>query len=185
MLYIVGGISRAGKSTLSRMILEKHNIPYMSLDSIFMGYQNTFPELIKGKGYTDFVRADIMWPFIKGAIDHILHMDQDYLIEGAFISPKNVNYLQQKFPEKIKACYIGYAEKDIEEKIEEIKRHNPPGDWLKGCSDEEIRNVVEVSKKFSSLVHKECTKYNIKWFDTSVDFFGTLELARRHLMEGK
>ena len=44
MLYFVGGASRAGKTTIARDILGRHQIPYVSLDWLMMGFTNGIPE---------------------------------------------------------------------------------------------------------------------------------------------
>jgi adenylate kinase family enzyme len=184
MLYIISGVSRAGKSTLSRMILEEYKIPYMSLDFLYMGYQNAFPDIhIEDEIKSDFKRAEIMWPFVRAVCENAIFAEEKYLIEGVFISPKSIKWLQDKYPGKVRACCIGYREKRIEEKREEIKKYDCPNNWLKNSTDDFIEHVVKTSKGLSHLTYEECKKYGIKYFDTSSDFLGTLDLAKKYLVE--
>lgn len=53
MLYLVGGASRAGKSTLSRRLLDRQRIPYFSIDVLAMGLVNGWPALRLDPDYTD------------------------------------------------------------------------------------------------------------------------------------
>ncbi len=41
MPYLVGGASRAGKSTLARRLLMERSIPYFSIDILMMGVATT------------------------------------------------------------------------------------------------------------------------------------------------
>jgi hypothetical protein len=66
MLYVVGGCSRSGKSSLAERVRVGHGIPWFPLDALKMSLYLGAPSLGVDPGDDDLETADRMWPFIKG-----------------------------------------------------------------------------------------------------------------------
>lgn len=187
MLYIIGGASRAGKSTLARNIMLKYNIPYFSLDLVYMGFQGGFPEIgIDKEEKFGPTRAKIMWPFVRKMLEFIIENNEDYIIEGVFIIPEQVTEIQNLYSNTfIKSCFIGYKDINVSQKVREIKDNpNHPHNWLKNSSRHFIKHVIHTHKIYSQYLYKECVKYNIKYFESSEGFSETLFSAEKHLVQG-
>jgi predicted kinase len=65
MLYLLGGASRAGKSTLARRLLMQQCIPYFSIDALMMGFVNGMPEFGLDPDESEQARAVRLWPLLR------------------------------------------------------------------------------------------------------------------------
>ncbi len=199
MLYIIGGVTRSGKSYLTREMVRKHaskthQISFFNLDHLMLG-------LIRGiedfgcEGEThDREKAHLMWPVVKEILDGIIRDDGitdkfetknpvDYIIDGVIITPEQFSQLRQEFPNHVKACWIGYPTADRDEKYTAIQTHKYlPGDWLSHESEERIYGVIDYGIKFSQELQQECAEHDIAFFDNSHDFVGTLLGAETYLL---
>lgn len=204
MLYIIGGVTRSGKSYLTRSLVKKysnpnHQISFFNLDHIMMG-------LIKGvkdfgcEGEThDREKAKHMWPVVREIIEGIIRDDGitdqseiqkptpnpvDYIIEGVIITPAQCAQIRDKFPDHIKACWIGYPTANRDKKYKAIHANKDlPGDWLSHEDDERIYGVIDYGIQFSKELQQECAEHDIPFFDNSHDFEGTLMEAERFLVK--
>ena len=183
MLYLVGGVSRSGKTRIARKILADRQVPYLSLDWLMMGFNDGIPEYgIHHLLWPDEI-ARKMSPFLQGMIDCMLADVTDYVIEGEAMLPEFVADLMAKNPEKVRAAFLGYTAIDPEEKISLVKRYSAgDSDWLTGQSDEYIRDHVGNMIAYSKMSKEECERHGVPYFDTSGDFQEATEAATRFLV---
>jgi hypothetical protein len=136
MLYLVSGTSRSGKTLIAEQLLEQKQIPYMSLDWLMMGFTNGMPQLgIHDKLFPDEI-AKRLWSFFKAMCESMLYLEIDYIIEGEAMLPELIQELLDKYPDKIKICFVGYTDIDIDQKAQDIKTYSTRrGDWLTKESD--------------------------------------------------
>ena len=97
MVYLIGGTCRSGKSTLAKLLLKQHGIPYFGLDQLMMGLYRGAPELGVSPDEKPSVVAEKMWPICKGMITstiYAMHIQEGrYCIEGDTITPENVSLI--------------------------------------------------------------------------------------------
>lgn len=183
MLYLVGGTSRGGKSTIAKSILNQAKIPYLSTDWIMMGFTNGLPEFgIHDELFPDEIGRR-MWKFVRAMCENIIWIGKDYVIEGEAILPEQVEELILKYPDKVKGCFVGYTEVDVNQKMHEIKAFAESSDWLSNKPDEYIINHINNMIDFSWKTKKQCEIYNLKYFDTSNNFKSTIDKAIDYLIE--
>lgn len=176
MLYIIGGTSRSGKSIIARKLLDSTKLPYLSLDWMVMGFTNGIPEYgIRDTLFPDEI-AKRMWNFVKAMCENILWLDLDYVIEGEAILPEHVRELIEKYPDKVKACFVGYAEAEVSKKVKDIKTYSTgANDWLSNNPDEYIINHINNMINYSLYIKEQCAAYRIPYFDTSDNFTKTID----------
>jgi 2-phosphoglycerate kinase len=171
MLYIIGGASRAGKSTISRELMAETGIPCFSLDILMMGMANGLPKSGVNPDDPEFRNAGLMWPVLRSMLVNILETESDYIIEGYTILPEHAAGIQRLFPEQVRACFIGYTHIDPDKKLKEIREYSGlPNDWAITSSDGEVLELIERSVRYSAYLESECKKYDIPYFDQSEDF---------------
>lgn len=182
MLYIVGGSSRAGKTMLAEELLRAKGIPYLSLDWIMMGFTIGIPEYgVHDKLFPDEI-AIRLWSFYKAMFENMLAFDTDIIIEGEAILPDLIHMLIKEHPDKIRVCFLGYVEEDINKKLKEIRMYsNPKSDWLEDKSDEYVIGHIRNMMAHSTLIEETCIKNKMKYFDTTKNFKKTLEEAFNYL----
>ena len=183
MLYLISGTSRAGKTMIAEKIAAQKSISYFSLDWLVMGFTNGIPEY----GIHDLLFPDDIakrsWSFLKAMLESMLWSEVDYIIEGEAMLPELVIELLQKHPSKIKICFVGYTNINVNEKFKQIKKYSiGEKDWLLDKSDtyiiDHINNMVAHSKK----IKKSCSENGLKYFDTSKDFLGTINRTITYLL---
>ena len=155
----------------------------MSLDWLMMGFTNGMPQLgIHDKLFPDEI-AKRSWNFFKAMFESMLCLEFDYVIEGEAIVPELIQELLDKYPDKIKICFVGYTDIDIDQKVRDIKTYSTgTNDWLTKESDDYIYQHVENMVKYSRKIKDDCEKYNMKYFDTSKDFMAALENVKKYLL---
>ena len=80
-----------------------------------------------------------------------------------------------EFPGEIKACYIGYSDISLDDKITNVLKYASGNDWLiiksKSYIYDHVRNMI----KLSDRIKKEALSNQIQYFDTSTDFQNSIE----------
>ena len=161
----------------------QQQISYLSLDWIMMGFTKGMPEIgIHDKLWPDEI-ATRLQDFLAAMIDSMLWTDAHHVIEGEAILPAFVRTLLDKHPNDIRAAYLGYTNIEVAEKLYQTKKHSPdPSDWLLKEPDEYIRDHLGNMLAYSRKIKAECEQHNVKYFDTSVDFEASIDLATEYLL---
>ncbi len=183
MLYLISGASRSGKTLVANRILKERGITYLSLDWLVMGFTNGMPNVgIHDKLFPDEI-ADKLWSFLSAMCDSILWTESELVIEGEAIRPKDARSLLDKYPDKVRACFLGYAEISVEEKVRQTKAFHTGGiDWLMKEPEERIHEHIKNMVNYSKKIQLECGEHKVKYFDTAADFEPSLELATQYLL---
>lgn len=182
MLYLVSGASRSGKTIIARKILEQRQIPYLSLDTVVMGFTNGIPEYgVHDRLFPDEI-AEGLWSFLKAMCESMLWAEMDYVIEGEAILPELVRELVDDYPDKIRLCFLGYVDVDTEAKLRDIKSFSDgKGDWLTTETDDFIRDHIQNMVRHSQRIKADCGQHDMRYFDTSNDFEAAVEQATHYL----
>ena len=184
MLYIISGSSRSGKTIMAKRILAKKGISYLSLDWLVMGFTNGIPEYgIHDKLFPNEI-AKRSWSFLKAMLESMLYVEADCIIEGEAILPELIIELLDKYPNKLRICFVGYSYVTVENKVNDIKKNSlGKSDWLIDKSDKYIIDHVNNMIAHSKEIEKSCKENNMRYFDTSRNFEGEIENAIAYLLE--
>lgn len=171
MLFLLGGAARSGKSIIARRILEVKRIPFFCLDHLAIGVANSIPQLHVDLDSDDASVGEIVWPLVKSMSAVMIKDRIDYLLEGALLQPKHAHELITEFPTRVHACFVGFAKARTAEKFEQVKRFGGgPDDWMRQFDDGTILNELERLKTVSEALQEACRKYQLQYFETSLDF---------------
>jgi hypothetical protein len=184
MLYLISGTSRSGKTIIAQHIFKQTKIPYMSLDWLVMGFTNGIPEYgIHDKLFPDEI-AEKFWGFLKAMCENMIWSETDYIIEGEAILPALIRELIDKHPDKIRVCFVGYTDINIEKKILDCHQYRDgKPDWLMNEPDNVIHRHIDNMVTYSRKIERSCINSNIRYFDTSGDFLGAIDEATRYLLD--
>lgn len=178
MLYIVGGCSRSGKSTLAERMRVRHGVPWFPLDALMMGLHHGAAQLGVHPGEDELANADLMWPIVKGALEHLLFDGRDYLVEGVTMRPQTIAGFMSEAEKPIKACFLGYPDVAIETKIAHVFSYKGlPNDWLTRKGEDYARRFLENCRCSSRSFRDDCKTANLPFIDTGGDFLAGLEAA--------
>ena len=116
MVILIAGASYVGKTLMAQKLLEKHKIPYLSIDHLKMGLYRSG----KDYGFTpeseDEIITGELWLILKGIIMTNIENDQDIIIEGCYL-PENLNGLNNEYMGKIIYLFIIFSENYINKNL--------------------------------------------------------------------
>lgn len=168
MVILIGGVSCTGKTVMAQKLLEKYNLPYLSIDHIKMG-------LIRGSKYCDFSTTDSddvltnkLWPIVKGIIMTNIENGQHIIIEGCYLPPEYIYDFKSEYIKHIIALYIVFSKRYIEKHfISEIIGHESDIE-LRDRDDGYINqdNLI----KLHTRLKQRCTMNNVKFFEIDNDY---------------
>ena len=84
MVVLITGASHTGKTALAQRMLEKYQMPYLSIDHLKMG-------LIRSKNTTltpmsdEQKLTDYLWPVVAEIIKTVIENRQNLIVEGCYI----------------------------------------------------------------------------------------------------
>ncbi len=183
MLLMLGGAPRAGKGIISRPLVRKTAMPFLSLDMLKMGLHHAVPSVGVDPSAPSVDVAEKMWPLVRAMAENALESNVECIFEGDMIVPKHAAELRAVGGEKVRSCFVGYLGIEPRQKLAEIRRHDGyPNDWLNEHNDEEVLGLIEYGIQFSRYLFEECERLGSKYFDCSTDFEGTVEAAVTYLM---
>ncbi len=186
MLYLLGGAARSGKSIIARRMLVEKRIPFFCLDHLAHAAARTVPQLQIDLDQDDASVGERLWPLARALAGMIIKDKIDYLLEGALLQPLYAHELMTEFPGQVRACFLGYAEAPIVEKLNQVRRFGgTPDDWMARFDDEWVKKELERLKEVSEALRAECAKYQIQYYETSHDFEQAVEYVIEYLVSGE
>ncbi len=182
MIYLVGGASRSGKSTLARKLLAENGIPYFPIDALMMGFSDGYPEFGLDPDASSAARGEKLWPILRGICVNLLEEARThpaYLLEGDELLPGHVAELARDHGAAVKCCFLGYADASPERKLREVRERE--ADWYRFFPDDEVLAFLAEQVEYSRHLREECAERGLAYFDGSADFSGAVEAACRYL----
>lgn len=167
MLYIIGGTSRAGKSTIARSLSLKHGISLIPFDVMMSSLiEINNPLSINYMADSDII-AEQMWPFTKSMIKNLLAKEEtNFILEGISFWPDLLNEIYNR--KVMKACFIGYTEISTEEKLNQLRKNSEnPHSWQNEFSDDELSKQIKNIKRISSRLKGICKLNMFKYFESN------------------
>ncbi len=175
MLLFIGGAARTGKSILARRLLTEMQFPFLSLDVLKMGLTRGVPEFAIDPDAGGLQVAERLWPLVREMSVSLLHDRIDYVFEGEIL-PQHVAALRQTHPAQVRACFLGYPTISPDRKLQEIRTYGGhPNDWPLEYTDTDLLTIVQREIVFSHYLQAECSRHQLRYFDTSHQFLPTLD----------
>ncbi|HUO12532.1 MAG TPA: hypothetical protein VMU37_07225 [Caulobacteraceae bacterium] len=182
MLYLVGGASRAGKSSLAERMRIRHGVPWFPLDALKMSLFRGAPQLGVHPEHDDLETADLMWPFVRALLENLIFDGRDYLVEGVNLRPDTIATFRLEADTPVAALFLGYPDIDPHRKRRQIADGaGGYNDWLNRMGDDYIAEYIEESRQFSRRLQDDCARLDLPFIDTAGDLEAALDLAERTL----
>lgn len=176
MIYLIGGTPRVGKTTLSKMLMDRNHIPFIPLDALTHALDHAYPSLEIRKGNWDTI-PDKFFPFLKEVVASMEWTLPNSTIEGDSFLPRHVAELAKS--NQIRCVFLG-TDKTSLEQIKGISTHD---DWVSGIPEEEQIKLPARLVEMSEIFKKGCDEENLMYFNMADGREAQLEAAYKYLME--
>lgn len=182
MLYLIGGVPRAGKSILRKEILDRYKISGLDIATLHSMIEAVLPRIGNVEIPEGTPVDEYMWPWLNAFIEQRLAVSNEYFVlEGDYFSPESL--VQYKDNPNCKVCFILYADMPVSEKMSNIRlKSNYSSEWGSEITDDMLQRLVEESIERSQRYKKMCQLLGIEYFDTSEDFEAKIEEAMQYLL---
>lgn len=149
MIILISGASHTGKTVLAQKLLEKHHIPYLSIDHLKMG-------LIRS-GNTQLTPEDddeltaYLWPIVREMIKTAIENKQNLIVEGCYIPFDWKKDFSQEYLDEIRYKCLVMSQRYIQQHFEDIKQHASDVEERMEDSGCTIQTVLEDNAYFLKM----------------------------------
>ena len=84
MIILISGASHTGKTVLAQKLLEKYDIPYLSIDHLKMGLIRSGNTELTAEDSQEKLTA-YLWPIVLEMIKTAVENHQNLIVEGVYI----------------------------------------------------------------------------------------------------
>ena len=172
---LIIGTGRAGKTPLSNMIKNRWN-SYNLLHSDCLKWA-----IIRAQGKEDYYRenVDIQKEYEHGEFfqktllnfyNSLIEKDSQnygYILETGSLSPKIVSEMID-FNKTLVLC-LGLGNLTPSEMVEQCIKYDTKGSWTYGLDKDYLLKHAKYWHESNEVLKTDCPKYNIKYFDTSIN----------------
>lgn len=183
VLYLIGGTSKSGKTTLAEMLLRRRQVSFLSVDVLKMALHDALPGMFPGPDQPLQDLATAIRPLLHALGMHAVSQGLEYCLEGDLFFPRDVADLSQLCEGKVRACFLGYPTASTAEKLEFVERFGGhPNDWVNRDLDRAGKLAhIERMKLLGLELERSCRAAGIPFVDTSHSFESSLDLAYHRL----
>lgn len=152
MIVLITGASHTGKTALAQRLLEKHHVPYLSIDHlkrglIRSGYTRLTPE-------DDELLTEYLWPIVREMIKTVIENRQNLIVEGCYIPFDWQKDFAQDELDQIKFVCLVMSENYIRNHFDNIRKYASAIERRlndEGCT---LESVVEDNAHYLKLAEK-------------------------------
>ena len=157
MIYLIAGASHTGKTLLAQKLLERHSIPYLSLDHLKMG-------LIRS-GMTDLTvfddekLTDLLWPIAREMIKTAIENGQNLIVEGCYIPFTWRDDFPEAYRDQITCRWLIMTPEYIERQFQAIRDHASAIEQR--LDDSDLRKENLIRDNLENL--RQCEKHGCEY----------------------
>lgn len=184
---LIMGIGRAGKTTLSEMLKDKYN-NYNLIHSDSLKWA-----MIRAEDKEKFYRTNVdkqkefeHGEYFQKSLLHFYNSsitkdknNYGYILESGQLHPKIVAEMID-FDKTIVVC-LGLGNLTIDKMVELCIKHDTKESWTFGLEKEYIKEHAKDWYEANEMLKVECSRYGIKYYDTSKDRVKTLNNIMREI----
>src|SRR5437773_9488072 len=116
MIYVIGGVPRAGKSLLGQRLCTTLKVGWVSTDLLMelLRVQNAVGRKVKWDAAPEGITANAEWffPYLERFIWGVSELADNYVIEGVDFLPAQVAQLSTQYP--IRTVFLGCSRMTLE-----------------------------------------------------------------------
>lgn len=121
MIVLIAGASHTGKTVLAQRLLEKYQMPYLSIDHLKMGLIRSGQT--KLTPMDDDLLTDYLWPIVREMIKTAIENRQQLIVEGCYIPHDWQKDFEPEYLRHIRAWWLVMSRSYIESHFDDICKH--------------------------------------------------------------
>lgn len=169
---IIAGVPRAGKTTLSRMLLQ-HGWTHISMDAIIAGFEQCYPETgmstYQGLSSLETLRviSGKIAPFMRAMVEsEYSGCETERAVFDVYqLLPED--YCQYLSSANCAVYWLGSSDCTATERYEILKTYDTDEDYSFYKTETELREGCESILEQSLLVKQQCEIYGLPFCDTT------------------
>lgn len=168
MIYIIGGVSRAGKSTVTQKIARERSISYIPSDVLMTTLlQAGNPYDTDYKADSDLIAVNL-WSFTKNLLCNLDKQGGDFLIEGIMFWPSLLFEISKDI--SCKACFLGYQELEPALKLKQLRAERSQT-WHNRKEFNEMEYLAQITniRIISKRLEEACQIYDFPYIESGDD----------------
>ena len=171
MIILIGGSSHVGKTLVASKLMERLNIPFISLDHLKMGFIRTGRTELTVND--DYEMRYFLWPFAAEMIKTQIENGQSCIYEGCYIPSEWRESFPDEYLKEIKCMFIVMSEGYIRGHFDSIEDY---ADVVEKRTDDhpDMERLVNCSREFK----EECIERDIPYFEIDIEFDTELILEK-------
>lgn len=171
MILLISGASHTGKTVLAQRLLEKYQMPYLSIDHLKMGLIRSGQTLLTPED--DVALTEYLWPIVREMIKTAIENRQHLIVEGCYVPFDWQKDFDGEYLQHIRAVWLVMTEKYIRSHFDDIRAF---ANVIEERTDDEACTMERVLADNRYMADR-CREHGITpyWIDETyrVDVFGT------------
>lgn len=172
MIYLVGGCSRSGKTTLARRLLAARGVPYFGSDYLMRTLHRLGLAGISAEEDDRVTAARLEQPLLT-LVAALGYDGHDYLLEGVHLGPRQIRRAIEAIDHPIAGCVLGYPDAELEAKLAALTAQSGGGgrgnDWLLQFDRPTQLRFLERQREISREHRAEAAAADLPFLDGSAD----------------
>lgn len=190
MIYLIGGAPRIGKSLIANALGNMKQAMVLSTDELDEQYVATLSEDERVRKFPmpnfsgtpshntiepaervrlQIVSARSLEPELIRVISDAVENNVDVVVEGIHLTPTFVDELKKTLTHQtVHSVFVG--SQNLPLIIDGIMKNTSPTNWLKGSSEEIIKQVSEFTEAFSWFIKREAEEHSELYYERMEDF---------------
>lgn len=184
---IIAGPSRAGKTTLAKIISRESNSFVISLDKLVATFQGAYPQLDIRLNWDRDKTSENLAPFLgnflgmfsssNGIVNELnlnVHAIKEnrFVLEGAYFDFERIsNVIKQYGIEELKDNFILIGlvqnEKNADDFFNDFRKYDTPDEWTYNLDDNELNEISHEAVSYSKSMTNDLIKFGFTIYDTS------------------
>jgi 2-phosphoglycerate kinase len=167
MIYLLAGTAKSGKTYVANKLTKEKGISFFSTDYLMVSLSRSNQNLNVDMHADDMVVAKQLEPFLEPMIEAMVQNNINYGIEGVHLMPGFVRKLVDRYPNKIRCCFLGYVDIPAEQKMNELIEHKKRMEncWYNHYTQEEMIVLAKYLQKYSLSIKDMCKEHQLPYFD--------------------
>ena len=121
MVILITGASHTGKTLFAQRLLEKHHIPYLSIDHLKMGLIRSGCTALTPED--DAELTGYLWPIVREIVKTAIENRQDLIVEGCYIPFGWRRDFDARYLPALRFVCLAFSDEYIDAHFDEIQSH--------------------------------------------------------------